>query len=229
MPKPQYMEMGFSIIYLTFIFCIILIMTLRMQLVKPELLLIAKRFRLAFVLLFIGDLAHVGVRLWGIASGTLGESTGLSDISSAVELISIYCLMLCLTNIWAMRFQKSAELLYGCLMGCGIVGIILVLVPQRGWASLNPPLHLSTIKWLPWVIQGVITAIVMIRDGRRMNDGFYPKLGLIIIPAIACYSPSALFPGTIPQPFIALMMVVGTILFMMMEYAPLKEYFLKRS
>lgn len=223
------MEMGFSIIYLTFIFCIILIMTLRMQLVKPEFLLIAKRFRLAFVLLFIGDLAHVGVRLWAIASGTFGESTGLSDISRAVELISIYCLMLFLTNIWAMRFQKSAELLYRCLMGCGIVGIILVLVPQKGWASINPPLHLSTIQMLPWVIQGVTTAIVMIRDGRRMNDGFYSKLGLIIIPAIACYSPSALFPGTIPPPVIALMMVVGTILFMMMEYAPLKEYFLKRS
>ena len=223
------MEMGFSIIYLTFIFCIILIMTLRMQLVKPEFLLVAKRFRLAFVLLFIGDLAHVGVRLWAIASGTLGESTGLSGISSAVELISIYCLMMCLTNIWAMRFQKSTELLYRSLMGCGIVGIILILVPQSVWASLNPPLPLSTIQMMPWVIQGITTAIIMILDGRRMNDGFYSKLGWILIPAIACYSPSALFPGTIPLPFIALMMVVGTILFMMMQYAPLKEYFLKRS
>jgi hypothetical protein len=101
------MEMGFSIIYLTFIFCVILIMTLRMRQVKPEHLSIAKRFRLAFVLLFIGDLAHVGVRLWAIVSGTLGSNTGLAGVSSAVELISIYCLMLCLTNIWAVRFQKS--------------------------------------------------------------------------------------------------------------------------
>jgi hypothetical protein len=69
----------------------------------------------------------------------------------------------------------------------------------------------------------------MIRDGRQIKDGFYPKLGWILIAAIACYSPSSLLPGALPVPAIALTMIVGTIFFMMMEYAPLKEYFLKRG
>ena len=36
MASPKYMELGFNFIYSTFIFCIILVMTLRMKRVKPE-------------------------------------------------------------------------------------------------------------------------------------------------------------------------------------------------
>jgi hypothetical protein len=229
MAKPQYMEMGFNVIYLTFIFGVILIMALRMKRVKPEHLSIAKRFLLAFTLLFIGDLAHVGTRLWAIAAGSLESGPILSAASSIFELISIYCLMLCFTNIWALRFQKSEGVFYRVLMGLGVLGIVLVLLPQNQWTNPNRPPEWSTIRILPWVIQGLATAIAMIRDGRQMKDGFYRKLGWIVIASIACYSPPALFPRAIPLTAIPLMMVVGTIFFMMMEYAPLKEYFLKRS
>jgi hypothetical protein len=229
MAKPQYMEMGFNVIYLTFIFCIILIMTLRMKRVQPEHVTIAKRFLLAFTLLFIGDIAHVGVRLRAISGGALESGSGLSATSVILELISMYCLTLCFTNIWAVRFQKTKGVFYRILMGLGVLGIILILLPQNQWTSPNPPPAWSTIRILPWVIQGIAIAIVMIRDGRQIKDGFYPKLGWILIAAIACYSPSSLLPGALPVPAIALTMIVGTIFFMMMEYAPLKEYFPKKG
>ena len=229
MANPKHMELGFNVIYLTFIFCIILVMTLRMKRVKPEHMAIAQRFRLAFLLFFVGDLAHVGARLVAAASGKLESGPGVSAASTILELLAMYILLLFFTNIWAVRFQKTGEPLYRFLMGCGVLGIILVLLPQNQLTSPHPPPVWSTIRILPWVIQGLAIAICMIRDGGRERDGFYRKLGGLLIPAIACYSPSVLFPGAIPPPVIALMMVIGTTLFMVIEYAPLKEYFLNKG
>ncbi|MHA1978056.1 MAG: hypothetical protein ACW98F_06945 [Candidatus Hodarchaeales archaeon] len=57
------MELAFNIFYLIFIWFIVDLMTRNLSNVTQEDLTIARRFRLAFFLLALGDTGHVGFRI----------------------------------------------------------------------------------------------------------------------------------------------------------------------
>lgn len=230
MVEPQvFMELSFNIIYLSYILIIVVYMAVRLKIVKSDYLPIVKRFLLGYTILFMGDIAHVGLRLYLNLTETLETAATLEAIGSIVELISMYCLIICLFEAWTVRFNKPRGLQYWGILACGIVGIILILLPQNEWTSENPPAIWSTIRIVPWIIACFISAILMIKEGNQAPDKMFTKIGMVIIPSTICYSAPALFPGMIPGMAIGLIMIIGTILWMIMEYAPIKQYYRLKS
>ena len=69
MADPQVMmETTFNVIYLIYICIIVILMSKNMNNVSQKEIATAKRIRLAFIALFIGDLGHVGARLIALFS-----------------------------------------------------------------------------------------------------------------------------------------------------------------
>jgi hypothetical protein len=223
------MEMGFNIIYLTFILGIILYMRLHLKSVKAEQAPLAHRFLLGFMLLFVGDIAHVGLRFYLIATDSMGKYPLIEAIGTIFELLSMYCLIICLITIWIKRFEKTVDAVSIGLIGLCIIGMITVLLPQNEWSSVNPPTIWSSIRIIPWTFVGIFTAFLYIQDGRVQNDKMFKKIGFVLLPSVICYSSPALFPNSIPGMLIGIIMIIGTIFFMIMEYAPVKEYYLKKA
>ena len=217
------MQIMFSITYLIYISLIIIFMSKNLKNVKKDEVITAKYIRLAFVCLLIGDLGHVGIRLMTLLSENTASDYGIFGIGVLLEMIGLIFLFIFYTNAWRIHFNKPNSLFFKTLIGIGIVGLIIFAFPQNQWNSEPISYEWLIFRNIPWLLQGLILAILIIRDAKVANDPLLIRIGILIFISYFFYMPVILFASI--EPMLGILMIPGTIIYMLWQYYSYKRFF----
>ncbi|MHA1986581.1 MAG: hypothetical protein ACW98D_08085 [Promethearchaeota archaeon] len=220
------MEITFNIIYLIYICVVVIFMFKNIHKVDAAELKTAKRIRLAFALLFVGDLGHVGARLIAFFSGDLEANYAVLGIGTLFEMVGLIFLFMFYTDAWRIHFKHENNLLFKVLIGVGIIGLVIFVLPQNQWTAQSAPYEWLVIRNIPWLIQGIAVAILIYKDAREVNDSLLVRISIYILLSFFFYMPVVFF-GEI-APMLGMLMIVGTIVYMLWQYTSYKRFFKKK-
>ena len=221
------MEITFSVIYLIYICAIVILMSKNLKNVNQKELTTAKRIRLAFIALFIGDLGHVGARLIVFFSGEGEMNYAILGIGSLLEAVGLIFLFMFFTDAWRVQFNHPNNLLFKVLIGIGIVGLIIFAFPQNEWTAQSSPYEWLVIRNIPWLIQGIALSILIFRDAKAVDDKQLVRIGIYIFISYFFYMPVIFFGEIAPQ--LGMLMIIGTIVYMLWQYTSYSRFFKKRE
>lgn len=219
------MEMGFNIIYLIYIFIIVLMMNKRRSQLSNEQYAKSKWVLFAFAALLIGDFGHVGARLIAFASNSLEDNPPILGIGSLFEMVGLIFLFMFWAFAWQTTFNKPRNGLFYGLVAIGFIGLIIFTLPQNGWTTNDTPYWLSFVRNIPWFLQGVIVSILIIRDAGASGNKQMKSIGLLILFSYCFYMPVVWFVHL--NSMLGMLMIPGTVVYMVWEYLSLKYYFPK--
>ncbi|MBY8992590.1 MAG: hypothetical protein KGD58_17730 [Candidatus Lokiarchaeota archaeon] len=221
------MEITFNVIYLIYICVIVILMSKNMNKVNQEELRAAKRIRLAFLALFIGDLGHVGARLIAFFSGEGEMNYVILGIGTLFEMVGLIFLFMIFTDAWRVQFNHPKILLYKVLIGIGIIGLIIYVFPQNQWIAQSAPYEWLVIRNIPWLIQGIALSLLIYRDAKAVDDKKLVRIGIYIFISYFFYMP-VIFFGEI-APMLGMLMIIGTVVYMLWQYTSYSRFFKKRE
>jgi hypothetical protein len=200
-----WMEVGFDVAYLIAIWTLVVVMIRRFGQVSKTDQPVAKWVLIAFGLLALGDTGHVGMRVVAYAMGNIGLTAslfgtrfllvGVGSFATAFTLTFFYVLMV---FAWQERFGRELGWFEWLLIACAAVRLIILVLPQNEWNSLETPYAWSITRNIPLVIQGLGVAYLILRDAFKFNDNTFIWIGAMILVSYACYAPVILFVSQIP-------------------------------
>jgi hypothetical protein len=227
-PDPQVMmEISFNVIYLIYICVIVILMTKNMKTVDAKELPAAKRIRLAFLALFIGDLGHVGARLITFFSGEIELNYTILGIGTLFEMVGLIFLFMIYTDAWRIHFDHAKNILFYVLIGFGVVGLIIFVFPQNQWTAQSAPYEWLVIRNIPWMIQGIALSILLFKDAKAANDKKLVRIGIYIFISYFFYMPVVFFGALVPM--LGMLMIFGTIVYMLWQYTSYSRFFKKKE
>jgi hypothetical protein len=221
------MEISFNVLYLIYFCVIIILMSKNMKMVDKDEKPTAKRILLAFLALFIGDLGHVGARLITFFSGGIESNYSILGIGTIFEMIGLVFLFMIYTDAWRLHFNHTKNLLFYILIGIGFVGLIIFMFPQNQWTAQYPPYEWLIIRNIPWTIQGVALSFLLYKDAKAANDKKIIRIGIYIFISYFFYLPVVLFGGFVPM--IGMIMIMGTIVYMLWQYTSYSRFFKRKK
>jgi len=212
----MWIEVVFDVLYLVVIWGVVNAMFRRRSVVRSGDRLVAELAMVAFLLLALGDSAHVGFRVLAYAAGGGASSLswlggqwallGLGTLTTAVTVTLFYVLMLA---IWRARFGKQYGPFEHLLFLAALVRLILLAVPENQWYSAVPPWPWALIRNLPLLVQGLGVACLFMRDARAGRDRTFWWIGIMILVSFACYMAVVLFIKQVP--LIGMLMIPKTV------------------
>jgi hypothetical protein len=217
----EIMEIGFNVVYLTYIFFIVAIMIKRKSSLSPEKQPVALRVLLGFSALLIGDIGHVGARLYIFLSGD--QNTAISGIGTLFEAVGLIFLFMFWMDVWRLEFSHSKTILYYILIITGILGLIIFTFPQNDWTGDSIPQYWGIIRNVPWTIQGIGVALLISGDARKNHDKLMGRIGICIFISYLFYLPVVLIGYK--YPLLGMLMIPGTITYMFWEFLSIKRFF----
>jgi len=217
------MEIIFSFTYLIYICIIVIFMSKNLKKVKKDEIKTAKYILLAFLSLMIGDLGHVGARLVTFFSENFTLAYGIFGIGVLIEMIGLIFLFIFYTNAWRIHFNKPNNLIFKSLIGVGIIGLIIFTFPQNQWNTEPISYEWLIFRNIPWLILGIVLASLIIRDARAVKDPILIRIGILILISFLFYMP-VIFFGSI-EPMLGMLMIPGTIIYMLWQYNSYKRFF----
>lgn len=226
--EPQdMMEMTFNVIYLIYICIIVIFMAKNLKNVDETERKTAKRILLAFTSLFIGDLGHVGARLIAFFTGTLDTNYALLGIGSLFEMVGLIFLFMFFIEAWRVHFGRTNNILFKVLIGIGIIGLVIFAFPQNQWTAQTTPYEWLVIRNISWVIQGVAVAVLIYKDAKEVNDKLLVRIGIYILVSFFFYMPVVFFGYFAPM--LGMLMILGTIIYMLWQYTSYKRFFSRKK
>ncbi len=216
-------EMIFNIIYLLFISTIVSLMTLRRKKVSAENKPAALRVLLAFGSLLIGDIGHVGARLIVFFSGDIEQKSAILGIGSLLEMIGLIFLFIFWTDAWRLKFSKPKGITYYCLIGVGVIGLIILVLPANGWMSGTTSYFWRILRNMPWLIQGLGVSILLFIDAKKNDDPLMKRMGICIFISYFFYMP-VIFAGHL-VPMLGMLMILATGIYMTWQYTSLRYFY----
>jgi hypothetical protein len=201
----MWVEILFNISYLAVVWFLVAVMIGGRERVAHSDRSVAARAMEAFMLLAIGDTAHVGLRVLAHALGgpdktitwlgTTMRLTGLGDVATSITVTLFYVLML---TIWRLRFGKAYGWFGSLLMVTAGVRLFMLALPFNEWGGAIAPLPWSVYRNIPLVLQGLGVAFLILRDAAANGDRAFRWIGFMILVSYACYAPVILFVAQVP-------------------------------
>jgi hypothetical protein len=207
-----WMEFAFNIFYLVAVFGIAGAMLVYLRRVAYPARRVALRFMLAFALLGIGDLGHIGLRILAQLKLFGAEQwLGWGGLTTAITVTVFYVLML---EAWRLRFGRPFGALGGLLVAVAVVRLALLVPPANQWGASIPPFDWSLVRNIPLVILGVSVAVVYLRDGQKPGQHSFFIMGVLMAISYACYAPVILLVQRYPM--VGLLMIPKTVAYLAM-------------
>ncbi len=207
-----WMEFAFNIFYLVAVFGISGAMFLSLPHVSHTSRPVVLRLTLAFTLLGIGDLGHIGLRILAqLKVGRAEQWVGWGGLTTAITVTVFYLLML---DVWRLRFAKPFGALQGLLVAVAVVRLALLIPAENQWGASLPPFGWSLARNIPLVILGVAVTVLYLRDGRKPGQRSFFVLGVLMAISYACYAPVILLVQR--YPLVGLLMIPKTVAYLAM-------------
>ncbi|MFF0610665.1 hypothetical protein ACFYUD_18550 [Nocardia tengchongensis] len=214
-------EIAFDSTYLVTIWTLVIAMTRQRGRVRESDRRTAGLLRRAFLMLAIGDTAHVGFRVLALTRGDdkatvtwLGRRTsllGIGEMASSITMTFFYVLTL---DAWRVRFGKAWTRFTKLLLGAGAVRVVALAAPQNEWDQLTPPQKWSVYRNVPLLVLGLGQAFLIKRDARRTGDRTLARVGDAMLASFTFYTPVILFARRVPA--LGALMIPKTIAYVAM-------------
>lgn len=217
----EIMRLAFMVFYMIYIFIVVIIMMKRKSSLSQEKKPAAMRVLLGFTALLIGDIGHVGARLYNFLSTE--KNPAIYGIGELLECSGLLILFICWIDAWRLEFSHSKKAIYYILIFTGILGLIMFTFPVNDWLGDSPPQYWLIIRNMPWLIQGVGVSLLILNDAKKNDDKLMKKIGICILISFLFYMP-VIFIGYI-YPMLGTLMIVGTIFYMFWQYYSVKRFF----
>ncbi len=156
-------------------------------------------FGIMGVVLGVGDAFHLVPRILALHAGDMeayAASLGIGKMISSISTAVYYTLMY---HVWRLRYQITDK--NGLTIAVYVMlalRVILCLMPQNQWTSLDAPLSWGIYRNIPFLVLGVILMVIWFISARKEQDTAFQWLWLTVVISFVCYIPVVLFAETIP-------------------------------
>lgn len=214
---------SFNLIYLGVIWLLVAAMTKKLGTVKDN-QRTAQRFILAFFLLTIGDIFHVGFPVFISISGLVVVYDSIANVGALLTAITITMFYMIFVDIWRVNFIKEKNLTYYLLLTTGLVRLIILIIPQSRLENIILPIEWHLIRNIPLLILGLAIAFLMYWNGNMINDTRFKSISYTIFSSFAFYLPVILFASRIPS--LGMLMIPKSVAYIVMAWLGYRYYFL---
>lgn len=187
-------ETLFDIVYLASVITVGILMIRGSEGQKQYLL-----FGIMAVTLGCGDAFHLIPRAAALCTTGLERYTsalGIGKLITSVTMTLFYVLLYC---VWRARYRISGHAKTTiAVWGLALARVILCLMPQNAWTSVEPPLSWAIYRNLPFAVLGTLIVVLFYRSARETKDESFRNLWLTIVLSFACYIPVVLFADALP-------------------------------
>ena len=195
MKVSEWMENIFDILYLSFTLTAALIY---FDLFNSQIEILLYGF-LALVL-GAGDAFHLIPRMLVNAQGEREDSARWLGNGQKVTSITMTVFYVILFQIWQLLYPDlPAPLIVTILVyALAVLRIVICFFPQNEWTDGKGNLKWSLYRNIPFLIMGILIAMLFIWSGITYDDGFR-WMSLAIIISFACYLPVTLLAKKYPK------------------------------
>ncbi len=214
-------ELVFDGGYLLMLWVLVGALALRCQRIPPSARRVGGPLVLAFVLLAVGDTAHVGLRLVALAAGNpqltaaLGSwrlpLIGFGALCTAITVSGFYALLLVSHQRLTSRGWGPFE---QALLGVLLLRLVLLSFPQNEWGQVVPPQPWSLLRNLPLLLLTLGVGGLYLRRGGGVEQRWPRTIGVLLLASLLCYLPVVLWIQKIP--LLGLLMIPKSLAYLAM-------------
>lgn len=222
-------ESAFDVAYLLVVWWLVIMMIHR----RSDLALQDRRVGFcltsAFLLLALGDTAHVGFRVTAYVSGGLAQNASLLAVGTLITSITMTIFYVFMLFAWQARFRKPLGPIGWTLLGAAAVRLIAVLAQVGDWGDLSAPYggSLTLFRNLPLFILGIGVLILMWTDGRRASDRLFQRMAQFILVSFAFYTPVILLYTRWPA--VGTLMIPKTMAYLVVAFLAYRGLYAPRT
>lgn len=188
------METLFDIAYLSTVITLGVMMIRRSKGVRQYML-----FGIMAVVLGGGDAFHLVPRAMALCTTGLASYAAALGIGKLVTSITMTAFYILLYYVWRVRYHVSGknEITVAVWM-LSLARVMLCLMPQNAWTSLEAPLSWGIYRNIPFALLGLLIIVLFYQSSRAMNDRPFWNLWLTVVLSFAFYIPVVLFADSVP-------------------------------
>ena len=192
------MEIAFNLIYLVMISIILILMVgkYRKEIVTDR--KAAAFFILAFVLLAVGDIFHLGFRTASVLHEGSGHYSMLAGRGSQITSVTMTGFYIVFLEVLYHCRNKRRDLPYLVFTVMLLARIVIVLLPANGWGTGYPPMLFSYLRNGLLTVPGLFIAIQLITADPYTESSQIRSYGILILISFAFYIPVILFAHRYP-------------------------------
>ncbi|MGN0355879.1 MAG: hypothetical protein ACI4EI_12525 [Muricoprocola sp.] len=151
------------------------------------------------VTLGCGDAFHLIPRTVALCTTGLENYTAALGIGKLITSITMTVFYVLLYYVWCCRYQIAGH--KGLTVSVWLLAaarVLLCLMPQNAWTSVNAPLSWGIYRNIPFTILGALIVVLFFRSAREKNDRPFRFLWITVVLSFGCYIPVVLFADAIP-------------------------------
>ena len=161
------------------------------------------------VVLGAGDSFHLVPRALALCTTGLENYTVPLGIGKWITSVTMTIFYVLLYYVWRQRYkiqdQGNLTAAVYCLAG---VRIVLCMMPQNQWLSVEAPLSWGIYRNIPFALLGLLVIVLFYRSAKDHGDKAFRWMWLTIVLSFGFYIPVVLWAGTIP--LIGMLMIPKT-------------------
>lgn len=230
----MWIEISFNVAYLIAVWALVILMIRRFPAVAAANKSVAKWVTIAFGLLALGDTGHVGFRAVAYALGNIEKSITLSGnpivlvgagaFATSITVTLFYVMMV---FVWQKRFEKRIGWFEWLLFAAAAVRLVMLLLPQNNWNSIEGPYPWSIYRNIPLAVQGLGLVYIIFRDALKKHDRPFLWIAVMILVSFACYAPVILFVRQVP--LIGMLMMPKTLAYLAVAFIGYFDLYPKKA
>jgi hypothetical protein len=198
-------ELVFDGGYLLMLWALVGAMALRLQRIPPPARRVGGPLVLAFVLLAVGDTAHVGLRLVALAAGNPQRTAALGSWRLPLIGFGALCTAITVTGFYALLLvahQRLEVRRWGpfeqALLVVLLLRLVLLTFPQNAWGQVVTPQPWSMLRNLPLLVLTLGVGGLYLRGAGRVEQRWQRMIGALLLASVLCYLPVVLWIQKIP-------------------------------
>lgn len=230
----KWLEIGFTFVYLTVIWSIVIVESIKMKELPAAHRSIASLFRTAFLFLIAGDSVLLLTRVIAFNMGSLEYSpfflggdvhlAGIGNLATGITMTIFYLYVL---EAWRRRYGRGIGPVYWGVIAVTIARFIFMTFPQNQWGNHEPPLDWSMYRNIFITLSGLTVATLILIDSARRNDRAFKYIAyMIFVSYISMWIFVANYPAV---PWIGIMMIVKTLAYMAVAVISYRAFFVQRA
>ncbi|QSX05711.1 hypothetical protein JYG23_13750 [Sedimentibacter sp. zth1] len=188
------METIFDVVYLTTVITIGILMIKKSKGNAQY-----RLFGIMAVILGLGDSFHLIPRALALCTTGLENYTVALGIGKFITSITMTIFYILLYYVWRLRYKvEDKQGLTISVYALAILRIVLCLMPQNAWISIESPLSWGIYRNIPFAAMGIIVIMLFYQSTKKATDKPFQYMWLTIVLSFAFYIPVVLFANTIP-------------------------------
>lgn len=187
-------ETVFDIVYLTTVITLGILM-IRRSAGRRQFLL----YGAMAVTLGCGDAFHLIPRAVALCTTGLANYTAALGIGKMITSVTMTAFYVLLYYVWRSRYEvEGRRNLTLAIWALAVARVVLCLMPQNAWTSVNPPLSWGILRNVPFTILGALIVVLFYRSAKEKQDAACRWIWLTVVLSFACYIPVTLFADAVP-------------------------------